>query len=136
MASAVVFAAYALLAAAIERGVLSADMQQQVGVVPPLLAVFGIINALVAVFVNPWRVDRLPDRFPTIVQDVIVIGLFAVAATLILQEKSLPPRRSARWSSALRCRTRSATCSPGWRFRSRNRSAWASGSGSPTSTVR
>jgi CRP-like cAMP-binding protein len=42
---------------------------------------------LVAVVINPWRIHRLPDRFPTIVQDAIVIGLFGLGATLILQEK-------------------------------------------------
>ena len=39
-----------------------------------------------------WRSIRggpigLPDRFPTIVQDFIVIGLFAVAMTVILQDR-------------------------------------------------
>ena len=46
-----------------------------------------MINAVVALLLNPWREDRLPDRFPNIVQDSIVIALFAVAATLILPEK-------------------------------------------------
>jgi hypothetical protein len=43
--------------------------------------------ALVALVVNPWRADRLPDRFPNIVQDTIVIALFAVAATMVLQDR-------------------------------------------------
>ena len=63
--------------------------------------------------INPWRDDRLPDRFPTIVQDAIVIALFAVAATLFLQEQFWRRRRSARSCSASRCRTRSAICFPG-----------------------
>ena len=87
MASAVVFAAYALVSAAVERGVLSAGMQEQIRTIQPLLITFGVINALVALVINPWRADRLPDRFPTIVQDTLVIGLFAIGATLILQEK-------------------------------------------------
>ena len=44
-------------------------------------------NATVALVINPWRQDRIPDRFPNIVQDAIVIGLFAVAATIFLPEK-------------------------------------------------
>jgi small-conductance mechanosensitive channel/CRP-like cAMP-binding protein len=87
LASAVVFAVYALLAAALARGVLSAGMREQLATIQPLLVAFGIINALVALIINPWRVDRLPDRFPTIVQDTMVIGLLAIAATVILQEK-------------------------------------------------
>src|SRR4029077_2623134 len=30
---------------------------------------------------------RLPDRFPKIVQDAIVIGMFAIAATIMLPER-------------------------------------------------
>ena len=39
--------------------------------------------------VNPWREDRLPDRFPTIVQDSLIIALFALVAILFMQEKIL-----------------------------------------------
>ena len=85
--SAVAFGIYAALAAATRYHLLTQDMQQQVRIVQPLLLVFGAINALVAVIINPWRIHRLPDRFPTIVQDAIVIGLFGLGATLILQEK-------------------------------------------------
>ena len=81
------FAAYAALAAAIRYHVLTVGMQQQVATIQPLLLVFGAINGLVALIINPWRVNRLPDRFPTIVQDAIVIGLFALGATMILQER-------------------------------------------------
>ena len=45
--------------------------------------------AVVALAVNPWRVDRVSDRVPAIVQDVVVLGLFAVAATMLLDEKVL-----------------------------------------------
>ena len=87
LASAVAFAAYGLLAAAQSRGALSDGLRQQIATVQPLLLVFGVINAVVALIINPWRADRLPDRFPTIVQDTIVIGVFALGATMILQEK-------------------------------------------------
>jgi small-conductance mechanosensitive channel/CRP-like cAMP-binding protein len=85
--SAIAFGIYAAFAVAIRSHLLTPDMQQQVRVIQPLLLVFGAINALVAVIINPWRIHRLPDRFPTIVQDAIVIGLFGLGATLILQEK-------------------------------------------------
>jgi small-conductance mechanosensitive channel/CRP-like cAMP-binding protein len=85
--SALAFGAYAALAAAIRYQVLTAGMQHQVVTIQPLLLLFGAINGLIAVVINPWRVDRLPDRFPTIVQDALVIGLFAIGATMILQER-------------------------------------------------
>src|SRR5215510_1817597 len=81
------FAVYAALAAAIRYRELTPGMQQQVETIQPLLLVFAAINGFVAVTINPWRVNRVPDRFPTIVQDAIVIGFFALGATLILQEK-------------------------------------------------
>jgi small-conductance mechanosensitive channel/CRP-like cAMP-binding protein len=87
IASSFAFAAYALIGAAISYLALSAELRAQISVVQPLLLAFGVINAAVALAINPWRSDRLPDRFPTIVQDSIVIGLFAVVVTLILQER-------------------------------------------------
>ena len=87
IASSFAFAAYALIGAAISYLALSAELRAQVRVAQPLLLAFGVINAAVALAINPWRSDRLPDRFPTIVQDSIVIGLFAVVVTLILQER-------------------------------------------------
>jgi small-conductance mechanosensitive channel len=52
-----------------------------------LLFAFGVVNALVALAVNPWRVDRIPERFPRIVQDTIVIGLVGLAAMLFMPDK-------------------------------------------------
>jgi small-conductance mechanosensitive channel len=43
----------------------------------------GLINLLVITLINPLRADRVPDRYPTIVQDFLVIGLVVLAATLI-----------------------------------------------------
>lgn len=42
-----------------------------------------IINLLVIALINPLRSDRIPDRFPTIVQDFIVIGLVVLVATFV-----------------------------------------------------
>ena len=81
------FAAYAAIAAARTELQLSPSLQEQLGFAQPLLLAFGLITAITALIINPWRVDRLPDRFPTIVQDTIVIALFAIAATLILQDR-------------------------------------------------
>jgi small-conductance mechanosensitive channel len=60
-----------------------------VGGLARLLLVAGGIVAGVGLLFNPWRLDRVSERVPAIVQDVIVIALFAVAATLFLDEKFL-----------------------------------------------
>src|SRR5665213_387266 len=86
LVSAFVLALYVLADAAAIYESLSPEVTQIVSLKPLLLA-FGVINAVVALVLNPWRADRLPDRFPNIVQDSIVIALFAAAATLLLPEK-------------------------------------------------
>lgn len=60
-----------------------------VGGLARLLLTGGAIVSAVALLFNPWRQDRVSDRVPAIVQDVIVIALFAVAATALLDEKLL-----------------------------------------------
>jgi small-conductance mechanosensitive channel/CRP-like cAMP-binding protein len=85
--SAVAFAAYSLIAAALAWVRLSADLRAGLELLLPLLVAFGLITAAVALLVNPWRADRLPERFPNIVQDTMVIGLFAIVATVILQDR-------------------------------------------------
>jgi small-conductance mechanosensitive channel len=45
-----------------------------------------LINATVFLLVNPLRIDRVPDRFPVILQDAIVIGLILLASTFLSQQ--------------------------------------------------
>jgi small-conductance mechanosensitive channel len=40
-----------------------------------------LINLIVVALLNPLRVDRVPDRFPSIVQDAFVIGTLMLVAT-------------------------------------------------------
>ena len=49
----------------------------------------GLINALVVAFINPLRIDRVPDRFPTILQEFMVIGFLVVVATFVFHDKLL-----------------------------------------------
>lgn len=87
LGSSFAFAAYALSGAALAYLPISPELQPELRAAQPLLLAFGLINAVVALAINPWRADRLPDRFPTIVQDSIVIGLFALVAASLLQER-------------------------------------------------
>jgi small-conductance mechanosensitive channel len=48
-----------------------------------------VINLVVYLFINPLRADRVPDAFPSILQDAIVIGVLVLIATLVFQDKLL-----------------------------------------------
>ncbi|MEO7271516.1 MAG: mechanosensitive ion channel family protein [Vicinamibacterales bacterium] len=49
----------------------------------------GFINLLVVGVINPLRSDRVPDAFPAILQDAIVIGVVALVATFVFDDKLL-----------------------------------------------
>src|SRR5580765_7764023 len=89
LTSCVLFGIYAIAAALVSYARLPANVAEQIRGFNPLLLAFGLATLVVVVTINPWREDRLPDRFPTIVQDAIVIALFALVATLFMQEKVL-----------------------------------------------
>ncbi len=65
------------------------EMRPLVVSISQLLFAYALIHFVVLVLVNPLRADRVPDYFPTIVQDVLVFVLFAIVATLVMEEKFL-----------------------------------------------
>jgi len=89
LTSCLLFGAYAMGAVLVRYGPLPPEVAEQIRSFNPLLLAFGLATLVVVVAINPWREDRLPDRFPTIVQDAIIIALFALVATLFMQEKVL-----------------------------------------------
>ncbi len=68
---------------------LDPDVRENLTALAKLAFAAGLINALVVAFINPLRVDRVPDRFPTILQEFIVIGLLLVVATFVFHDKLL-----------------------------------------------
>ena len=48
-----------------------------------------LINLLVVSLINPLRADRVPDAFPSILQDAIVIGVLLLVATFVFEDKLL-----------------------------------------------
>ena len=70
---------------------LSADaaVDDQLISVERLAFAAGLINLVVIAFLNPLRDDRVPDRYPAILQDFIVIGLLVLVATLVFHDKLL-----------------------------------------------
>jgi small-conductance mechanosensitive channel len=45
------------------------------------------LNALVVLAINPLRQNRLPEHFPGIMQDTILVALFLLIATFVFNEK-------------------------------------------------
>ena len=85
--SASLFAICTAVASGLQWLPLPGDVRAALQLLNPLLITFGVINLAVVLFVNPWRTDRVPERFPNIVQDTLVIALFALVATLLLRDR-------------------------------------------------
>jgi small-conductance mechanosensitive channel/CRP-like cAMP-binding protein len=81
--------AAAVLAVGLSLGAPRPDLAERLGDVERLLLALGVINFAVTVAINPLGADRVPARFPAILQDAVVVGLFLVVATLVMQEKFL-----------------------------------------------
>jgi small-conductance mechanosensitive channel len=73
----------------IASGLLSAATTAQFHTVTHLLLALGAVTFVVVTAINPWRVDKTPEHFPNIVQDTIIIGIFMVIGTSVMQEKFL-----------------------------------------------
>jgi small-conductance mechanosensitive channel/CRP-like cAMP-binding protein len=65
---------------------IAAPTQEQMAELVRLALVAAVINAAVFLAINPLRVDRVPERFPAILQDAIVIALILLASTFLSQQ--------------------------------------------------
>ena len=74
---------------ALELAPDAAVADEQLISIERLAFVAGLINLVVISFLNPLREDRVPDRYPAILQDFIVIGLLVLVATLVFHDKLL-----------------------------------------------
>jgi small-conductance mechanosensitive channel/CRP-like cAMP-binding protein len=48
-----------------------------------------VINLVALALINPLRVDRVPEHFPAILQDFIVVGLLVLVATFVFNDRLL-----------------------------------------------
>ena len=71
---------------ALRQGVGDPDL---LSAVARLTFVVALLNLIITVVVNPWREHRASDRIPGIVQDVTLIGLFTLVATVLMKEQLL-----------------------------------------------
>jgi CRP-like cAMP-binding protein len=83
------FAGQLAIGGALWSGLLPAGTVAQLHSVTHLLLALGTVTFAVVTAINPWRVDRTPEQFPNIVQDTIIIGIFMVIGTSVMQEKFL-----------------------------------------------
>ncbi|HEY2434567.1 MAG TPA: mechanosensitive ion channel family protein [Vicinamibacterales bacterium] len=65
---------------------LSGETISELGAFSRLAVAAAIINAVVVLVINPLREDRVPDRFPTILQDAVVLALVLLASTFLSQQ--------------------------------------------------
>src|SRR5688500_17611184 len=68
---------------------LQVQLGEKFGSVEKLGFSAALINLLVTVLLNPLRQDRIPDRFPSILQDAVVLGLLMLVATSVFDEQLL-----------------------------------------------
>jgi small-conductance mechanosensitive channel/CRP-like cAMP-binding protein len=87
--SLLVLAAYVAINVFLATSPVSGEFAARVRSIEELLVALAAINLLVVLAINPFRADRVPERFPNIVQDAIIIGLFLIVATAVMQEKFL-----------------------------------------------
>jgi small-conductance mechanosensitive channel/CRP-like cAMP-binding protein len=59
---------------------------EQVRAFERLALAAALINAFVILVINPLREDRVPERFPTILQDAIVIALVLLVSSFLSQQ--------------------------------------------------
>src|SRR4029078_12497760 len=77
------------LAVAVQPSLTVAFQGNHIASVERLAFAAGLINLLVITFLNPLRVDRVPDRYPAILQEFIVVGLVLLVATFVFQDTLL-----------------------------------------------
>lgn len=87
--SVLLFAAYVAANAVAAWYTLPAELAAQLASAERLLLAAGVINLVVVLAINPWRADRTPERFPSIVQDTVVVGVFVAFGVFVMQEKFL-----------------------------------------------
>ena len=84
--SLVLLVLYLVVEVAVSLYPFSTQTTQQAVDFGKLAIAAALINAVVFVLINPLRVDRVPERFPIILQDARVIGLVLLTATFLSKD--------------------------------------------------
>lgn len=73
----------------VRGGMLTAEVDAQLRSFENLAFAAALINLLVVATVNPLRANRVPDAFPSILQDALIIGLFVLVSTFFFDDRLL-----------------------------------------------
>lgn len=68
---------------------IAPELDAELMAIEELVLAAAVINLIVLSLINPLRSDRVPDRFPTILQDFIVVGLLVLVATFVFKDRLL-----------------------------------------------
>jgi small-conductance mechanosensitive channel len=71
------------------RAAPTPDLERGLSSIEQLVLALALVNLLIALLLNPFRADRVRERFPRIVQDAITYGLFLLIGTFVMQERFL-----------------------------------------------
>jgi small-conductance mechanosensitive channel/CRP-like cAMP-binding protein len=77
------------LVLAVVHPAVSAGADRELLAIERLALAAAVINLITLSIINPLRVDRVPDHFPTILQDFIVVGLVLLVATFFFNDQLL-----------------------------------------------
>lgn len=87
--SLLLFLAYIVLDLVSTSAWVTSELEGQLRSIEQLIFALAVVNIIVVLVINPFRVDRVPERFPNIVQDAIIVAVFLLIATFVLREKLL-----------------------------------------------
>ena len=71
------------------RPAMAPSVESELLSVEQLALAAAVINLVALSLINPLRADRVPDHFPAILQDFIVVGLLVFVATFVFNDKLL-----------------------------------------------
>lgn len=77
------------LAAALKFSLVPGPLAAPASDIENLLIALSVISAFFTLAINPLRQDRVPYRFPNILQDAFIAGTFMLVGTVLLGEKFL-----------------------------------------------
>src|SRR3954470_11897283 len=84
-------AAYLLshLFLAVAHPAMTPAVDSQLLSIEQLALAAAVINLVALALINPLRADRVPEHFPAILQDFIVVGLLVLVATFVFNDRLL-----------------------------------------------
>src|SRR4051812_36323185 len=74
---------------AVAHPAMTPSVDSQLLSIEQLALAAAVINLVALALINPLRADRVPEHFPAILQDFIVVGLLVLVATFVFNDRLL-----------------------------------------------